>query len=297
MATMNPGAAGGIPYRVPPEPSKVPSIILAIVVHAGLLLFLWSGIRWQNTEPIAVEAEVWDMNIKSAAAPPQPVPEPPRPPEPEPEPVKRAPPPPVAQAVPVKQPDIALERIKEQKLKQQQLEKQAEERLIKEQEKKKAEELEKKKLAEQEAAEKKAAEKAKKLAEAKAAAKEKDALNKIIADDRKRIMGALGESGDAQKSTGPKGDPSYYAAIAAKIRSRLVYAGNTDVPGDPVAEFQIDQLPTGEIMSVRMTKSSGIPAYDAAIRSAIDESSPLPKKKDGTVQKSVPAAFRLKEKR
>ncbi len=295
MATMNPGAAGGIPYRVPPEPSNVPSIILAIVVHAGLLLFLWSGIRWQNTEPIAVEAEVWDLNVKSAAAPPEPTPQPERPPEPEP--VKRAPPPPVAQAVPPKEPDIALERIKEQKLKKQQAEKLAQERLIDEQEKKKADELEKKKLAEQEAAKKKEAEKAKKLAEAKAAAKEKEALDKMIAQDRKRMMGALGDGGEAQKSSGPKGDPSYYAAIAAKIRSNLVYAGNTDVPGDPVAEFQIDQLPTGEIMSARMTKSSGIPAYDEAIKSAIAVSSPLPKKKDGTVQKSVPAAFRLKEKR
>ena len=287
MATMNPSAAGGVPYRVPPEPSKVPSIILALVVHAGLLLFLWSGIRWQNSEPIAVEAEVWDMDIKAAAAPPEPTPEPVR--EPVPEPVKRTPPP-VEQPVPPKEPDIALERLKEQK-KQKLLEKKlAEEKLAEEQEKKKL-------LEEKELAEKKAAEKAEKLAKVKKEAAEKAAIDKMRAADLKRQMGALGDSGTAQKSTGPKGDPSYYAAIAAKIRSNLVYAGDTDVPGAPVAEFQIDQLPTGEIMSARMTKSSGIPAYDEAIKSAIAVSSPLPKKKDGTVQKSVPAAFRLKEKR
>ena len=52
MATMNPAAANGIPYRVPPEPSRMPSAVLALAMHVGLVLFLWAGISWQNTAPV-----------------------------------------------------------------------------------------------------------------------------------------------------------------------------------------------------------------------------------------------------
>ena len=38
----NPAAVAGSPYQVPPEPSRVSSLALALVVHAGLLGFLWA---------------------------------------------------------------------------------------------------------------------------------------------------------------------------------------------------------------------------------------------------------------
>lgn len=300
-------AIPGSPYRVPPEPSRNSSMLLAALVHAGLLGFLWAGISWQNNPPLTQEAEVWDMKLQTAAAPPEPA----QPPPPRPEPVAPvkppAPPPRVEEPVAPKPPDIALEREKKQKeLKQKQL---AEEKL---QEQKRLEqkkladdkrELEKarKELAEQkkrdaeEQADKLAKEKADKLAKSKAAAAEQAKLDKLRDAEMKRILGAAGTGGEAAKSTAPRGDPSYYGAIGAKIKSNLNYAGSTDVPGDPEAIFQIEQLPTGEIISVRKTKSSGVPAYDQAVENAINKSSPLPKKKDGTVQRSVPAAFRLKE--
>ena len=67
------------------------------------------------------------------------------------------------------------------------------------------------------------------------------------------------------------------------------------LPGNPRAEFKISQLPTGEIISVRKIKSSGIPAYDTAVENAIMKSSPLPKKKDGTVERDINAGFNLKD--
>jgi colicin import membrane protein len=72
---MNPVAASGVQYRVPPEPSRWPAIALAAAVHAGLLAFLYIGVSWQNTAPVAVEAEVWDMKTQAAAPPPPPPPE------------------------------------------------------------------------------------------------------------------------------------------------------------------------------------------------------------------------------
>ncbi len=64
---------------------------------------------------------------------------------------------------------------------------------------------------------------------------------------------------------------------------------------NPRAVFRIDQLPTGDIISVRKIKSSGVPAYDDAVEKAIHKSSPLPKKKDGTVEREIDAIFDMKE--
>ena len=110
---MTPAVAGSH-YKVPPEPSRWSAIVLAVVMHAGLVFCLWFGTQWQRTVPVAVEAEVWSVTTESAApvAPPvqaQPEVEP----EPEPEP----PPPPQKVEEPVVQtpPDIALEREKKRK--------------------------------------------------------------------------------------------------------------------------------------------------------------------------------------
>ena len=110
-----------------------------------------------------------------------------------------------------------------------------------------------------------------------------------------RITGATGTSGTAAKSTAPRIDSGYVASITSAIKSRSSYAGDTDVPGNPKVVFHVEQLPTGEIISVRKTKSSGIPEFDRAVENAINKSSPLPKKKDGTVERSLEVGFSMKD--
>ncbi|MBC7685381.1 MAG: cell envelope integrity protein TolA [Bdellovibrionales bacterium] len=324
---MNP-AAGGVPYRVPREPNPGSSILMAVVVHVALLMFLYVGVSWQNTAPTSVEAEVWDMKTESAAAPPEPTPPPVQRPEPVPEPKgepkvipKITPPPPkvVEQPVAPKAPDIALERQKEKKkllekkLADEKIEKQKE--LKKEQEladqkaqdlaekkaEKKAEQLAEKKAQEQadkkaqELADKKAQEKADKLAKAKTEAAEQKKSDALRDKEMKRIAGALGTVGSAEKSTAPRIDSGYVAAVTSKIKRSTSYNGDTDVSGNPKAVFKIEQLPTGEIISVRKIKSSGIAAFDDAVERGINNSSPLPKKKDGTVERSIEVSILMKE--
>ena len=282
---MNPAAIGGVPYRVPPEPSRVPSIVMAATVHAGLLLFLWAGISWLNRAPVSVEAEVWDLKTQQAAppAPPEPV----RPPAPVPVPKVIAPP--VERPVAPKPPDIALERIKEQKQKQKLLDKQlAEEKLLKEKEKELADEKAK------ELADKKAKEKADKLAKAAADAAEKKKRDKEFDATVKRLAGQAGGGRDNQNAA-PKIDLNYAAELSAKIKSAVKYAGEKDVPGNPRVQFKIDLLPTGDVIHVTKIKSSGIPAFDDAVERAINKSSPLPKKKDGTVDRSIEVGYKLKD--
>ena len=324
----------GVPYSVPRERSRWPSLGLALAMHLGLLFFLWVGVHWQNTEPVAVEAEVWDLKVQTAAPPPevatQPEPTPAPPPEPEVERPAPPPPPPVAAPEPkvdLREAEIALERKKaklkeekekaaEERRKQEQKEREEEKRELEKQkqkekdkteklEKEKADKLEKAKLekekekaqekAEKELADKKAA--AEKAAKAKKAAAEKAAADKLRADDMKRMMAQAGNgtTGTAAKATAPRKDSGYVAALTSKIKSNIAYSGSTDVPGNPRAVFKIEQLPTGEIISVRKIKSSGLPAYDSSVENAINKSSPLPKKKDGTVEREIELIFEMKD--
>jgi colicin import membrane protein len=308
MNPAKPATAGG-PYRVPKDEHGIRSLAMAAAMHAGLLFFLWIGVSWQNNEPVAVEAEVWDMTVQQAAPPP-PEPEP----EPEPEPAPQVAPPPPRPAPPVeapppaKEPDIALEKRKA-KEKAEKERREEEKRLAKQkQEEEEKKELEKKKLAEKKAEEKKkleekklAEEKAKeekkqaeKLAKAKAEAEQKKLDKQREAEMRRMagVLGATGVTGTAAKSTAPRMDAGYQAAIRAKVQSNLSYSGAKQ---DVEAVFRVAQLPTGEIISVRKVKSSGNPAYDSAVENAINKSSPLPKKKDGSVDRDLELVFNLKD--
>jgi colicin import membrane protein len=324
----NTGLGNGSPYRVPPEPNRWSAIGLAVGVHALLLAFLWIGVSWQNNAPVAVEAEIWDVKTQTAAPPPPPAPEPEPEPEPEPQPAPKAvqaPPPPVVEQPQPKQPDIALEREKKRKeeLKRKRIE---EERLERERERerelaeqKRAEEKKAKALAEkkerelaekkaQAEAEKKEAEKKKKedaekkkkeeAEKKKKAAEEQKKLEAARAEEMRRITGAAGNptsTGSAEKSTAPHLDKGYVAAITAKVKGNTSYAGSLDEPGNPTATFRVEQLPTGEIISVKKIKSSGVPSFDDAVEKGITKSSPLPKKKDGTVERSLVIEFHMKD--
>lgn len=63
--------------------------------------------------------------------------------------------------------------------------------------------------------------------------------------------------------------------IRAKIRGNLVLP--QDLKGNPEAIFDVVLLPTGEVLSAKLRKSSGHRGYDEAIERAILKSSPLPK--------------------
>ena len=311
MAAMTPTSVNGVPYTIPPEPNRVPAIVVALLVHAALLAFLWVGVRWQNVEPTAVEAEVWDLKTEAAAPPPPPRPPPVRQPEPVPVPVPKVIPPPpapkVEQPAAPKAPDIALEREKQKK---KLLEKKlAEEKEVNETARKVAEldakekaaaEKKEKALAEKnekELAEKKAADKARmdKLAKAAKEMAEDKLAQKMRDLEMKRITSGVGTNGGAERATAPRVDTGYVAAVTSKIKRSTSYNGDTDVAGNPRATFKIEQLPTGEIISVRKTKSSGIPAFDDAVERGINNSSPLPKKKDGTVERSIEVSILMKE--
>ena len=79
----------------------------------------------------------------------------------------------------------------------------------------------------------------------------------------------------AQAPAAPSADAGYVDRIRTKIKMNVVLP--PDIKGNPEAIFDVIQLPTGEVLSVKLMKSSGHRAYDEAVERAILKSSPLPR--------------------
>jgi len=90
------------------------------------------------------------------------------------------------------------------------------------------------------------------------------------------------------------GDPRYIEKIRARIWSNIIPP--SDLKGNPEAIFDVVQLPTGDVLSARLRKSSGNKDYDDAVERAILKSSPLPKPdRPDQFQRELTLKFRPKE--
>jgi colicin import membrane protein len=269
-----------VPYSVPQEPGRWLAITLAVIVHAILFAFLWIGINWVNNKPETIEAEVWSTQQLEKAPPPV------QHPEPAPE-VK--PPPEVKETPAVEKPDIALEQEKK--------------RLEKEKKKREEEQLAKQEEADKKLADakKKEADDKKKLADEKRAQDKLDA--KKLAQQReaevKRITGEATKfdaTGTAARSQGNQSNSTWVARVTAKVKSNIV---GVSIPpssdGNNPAEFVVGLLPDGSVAGIRETKSSGIPAFDDAVRRAIEASAPYPADSSGRVPSSFTSTNKPKD--
>lgn len=232
---------------------------LAFVMHVLFLVLLVFGVSWQHKQiDTAVVVDLW-RDLPAAAPPRAEAPPPPavkpEPPPPAPK-VEAKPPPPVKPApepVPVAKPDIALkEKLeKERKLKDQQA---AEEKKKLAAEKAREEALQKKKLAEAEALKKKQA---------------ADAAARSVATEEQKARDALA----AQQAAAAKREiDKYMDGIRTKVKRFVLVPPS--LQGNPEAEFVVTLLPGGEVLDVRLGKTSGNAAYDAAIESAIRKGQP-----------------------
>jgi len=69
--------------------------------------------------------------------------------------------------------------------------------------------------------------------------------------------------------------PAQYAErIRQKIKTRLVLP--VGLSGNPEAIYSVTLLSNGEVAEVKLVKSSGVPAYDAAVEHAIRAAEPFP---------------------
>jgi len=250
------------------EPGVHSSAILAILVHVLLFTVLFFGVRWQSRPPETVSVELW-------------VPPPPPPPlvvEPvKPEPVVEPPPSPKPEPkVEVPKPDIVIKAKPEPKPKP---------KPKPEPVKPKHEPPPPKPHPKPEAVKPKPEpvkpppqvrprddEMQRRMREQ--LAQEQNSL-KRESESRNMKEQLARDMAAAQKNA----LSGYAEKIKAKVRGNIVMP--LDIKGNPEAIFVVIQLPTGDVLSTKLRKSSGNPAYDTAVERAILKSSPLPKPDKG----------------
>jgi len=286
------------PYTVPKEPGRWRAITLAAVVHAALLVFFWIGIDWQSETPVAVKAEIWDMQAKEAAPlPPKPEVEPTPQPKPEPKPVVKETPKAEPVPPPVAKVDIALEKEKkrkEQERKDKLAEEDKEKKLKQKAEQDRLDKLEKQ-LADKKIEQQKKADADKKR---KQEAIDAEMRDKIRAEEMRRLTGAVGSGGTGQaaKSQGSgRADGAYADKIRAKIRSNTIFIVPDGLSGNPSAEYDVELLPDGSLRGLRLRKSSGLSGFDEAVKRAIERSQPFPPDQSGSVPSRLTVVHKPKD--
>lgn len=232
------------PFGERSEPGLGSSLVLAALVHVLLFAVLLIGVRWQNRPPEAMVVELWSAPpVAEAPEPPKPVP------VLEPEPVK---PEPV-----IEKPDIAIKEPPKPKPKPVPVVKP------------KPEPSKPKPVAKPEprptARDRQMQEELR-----KEAATEQAAL--ALDRERQQIRDQLARESNAARD---RAIAAWVDKVRAKIRSNIVLP--QDIKGNPEAIFDVVQLPSGEVLTAKLRKSSGHRGYDLAVERAIWKSSPLPR--------------------
>ena len=82
---------------------------------------------------------------------------------------------------------------------------------------------------------------------------------------------STGTTGNAEILQGSKSDDGYGRRVAALIKSNTVLPPLYDISNNPPVIFDFQLLPDGSPREITMVKSSGIGAFDEAVRSAIEK--------------------------
>ncbi len=225
------------------DPGKVTSFVLAATVHLALFAVLVFGVRWQNRPPESISVELWEPPPAPVVEAPKPAPK-----------VDPAPPPPIAvkpEPVPPR-PEIA-EKAPPPKPKPVP---------------KPVPKAAPKAVAKAEPFKPRVDETRKRIREE--LAREQTAL--AIDRERQQIRDQLARDAATASS---RSRAEWVDKIRAKIRGNIILP--PDLQGNPEAHFLVTLLPTGEVLTRRLTKSSGHRGYDEAVERAILKSSPLPR--------------------
>jgi len=242
----------------PEEPGKKYALTFTVLVHVGLLAFLFFGVQWKRSLPEVMEVELWSPTPQQATYVP-----PPPPPEVKPEPLpkvepKPAPPPP-------KTPEIVTKLEKKPEKKPEPPKPEPPKPEPPKPEPKKPEPKPEPKKPEPP-----------KFDFDKELARETNNLK--ARPTQQQMANAAAAEAEQRASSNKRGLADYASKIRGKVRGNIVLPPS--IQGNPEAIFEVNQLPSGEVLAVKLKRSSGNPGLDTAIERAILKSSPLPKPDD-----------------
>jgi colicin import membrane protein len=75
--------------------------------------------------------------------------------------------------------------------------------------------------------------------------------------------------------------------VIACIRPHIVFVVPEGTGASVYADFRVELLPDGAVASVRLVRASGLAGYDAAAERAIRRCDPFPRKRDGTLDRTI----------
>jgi colicin import membrane protein len=220
----------------------------------ALLAFLFFGVQWKRSKPEVMEVELWSPRPMPAQFVPPPPPPPEVKPESKPLPKVEPKPEPV-----LKKPEIV---VKEEKKKQEPKKPEPKPEPPKPEPKKPEPKPEVKPPPKFDFG--------KELAQ--------ETANLKPRPNTQQLNNAAAAEAEQRASSNKRGLADYASKIRGKVRGNIVLPPS--IQGNPEAIFEVSQLPTGEVLDVRLKRSSGNPALDTAIERAIRKSSPLPKPDD-----------------
>ncbi|MFL6698026.1 MAG: energy transducer TonB [Vitreoscilla sp.] len=233
-------------------------VTISVIAHLTLIGALWWGLHWRSSSvEVASSAELWSA-VPEAAAPP-----PVEPPPPPPQPVVETPPPPPVETP--KPPDIVTEQIKEKPPKPKPVPppppppKPVPPKPV--------------------------------PAPPPPPKLDAKALQKLHDENLKRMMGQMNApataTGTAARNSGPTAN--WGGKVAALIKQHLVYTDSMAGLRSPDIEIRLGV--DGSILSQKITKSSGNPAFDDAVLRAVIGTQRLPRDTDGSLPSDVVLTF------
>ena len=243
------------------EPGKAYAVAFTLLVHVALAAVLFLGVQWKRSHPEVVEVELWAPTTRQATyvPPPPPPPEPVEAPQPKPAPKPEPKPEPKVEAP--KKPDIA---IKDEKKKPEPRKPEPKPEPPKPEPRPEPKKPEPKKT------------EAPKFDFSKELANETSQLKSAARNSAstQQMANAAAAEVEQRAASNRKAANDYANKIRLQIRSNIAYLPS--IQGNPEAIFEVSQLPTREILSVKLKRSSGNPVLDETIARAIRKSSPLP---------------------
>ncbi|KQT10364.1 cell envelope integrity protein TolA [Ramlibacter sp. Leaf400] len=280
-------------FTPPTEGGLTRSIGLALLAHAVLALGLSWGVKWKRDDPVVTaEAELWANAPQQAA--PKPVEAPPAPPPPPP-----APPQPQQPTQAERDAEIALEKERERKEAEAKARREEAERQKQLAERKRQQEEARKEEARKEQARKADEKRKEEQARTRKQQEEDKRMAQMREENMKRMAGMAGatgpreSTGTALRSSGPSA--SYAGRLSALFQRNVVFPGGVDtIAGNPVAVVQVRVSPTGEILSAKLSRSSGNAAWDEAAVRAIERSERIPADVDGRYVSDFPVEMKPK---
>ena len=287
---MSAAALGSLPLRPSHPEDGGRGLLLALGAHALLIWALAVGVNWRSSSDDRVaEAELWAL-VPQAAAPR--AAEPPPPPAAAVE--RPAPAPKADDRAAEMEAELAAQREKRRK---DEMRRQAEEEPERQEARRKQLAAERREAEKREAERRKLSEQKKTEREAKAEEARREQQRQ---ENLRRLQGLAGASstsgspgavGSAARSAGPSA--GYAGRIMARIKPNITFTET--LTQRQVAEVLVRCAPDGLIISRRIVKSSGNPAWDEAVLKAIDKTERLPRDTDGRVPAEIAMVFNSSE--